>query len=74
MDFAARIWPGQEASNTPALHQDRRTANSEASNNFQGQTEERDKYDNDVDVYFQVNAWIDTEINMDQPHPAQWTC
>lgn len=33
-------------------------------------TEERDKYDNDVDVYFQVNAWIDTEINMDQPHPA----
>lgn len=37
-------------------------------------TEERDKYDNDVDVYFQVNAWIDTEINMDQPHPAQWTC
>ena len=27
-------------------------------------TEERDNYDNDVDVYFQVNAWMDTEINM----------
>ena len=39
VDFAARIWPGQETSNTPALHQGRRTANSEASNNFQGQRE-----------------------------------
>ena len=51
------------------LHQGRRTANSEANNNFQGQwehisSEERDKYDNDVDANFQVNEWMDAEANM----------
>ena len=29
--------------------------------------EEKQKYDNRVDVYFQQNAWMDVEINM------QWT-
>ena len=27
-------------------------------------TDEREKYDKEVDVYFQVNAWMDAEVNM----------
>lgn len=30
-------------------------------------SEERVKYDKDVDVYFQINAWVEAEVNM------QWT-
>ena len=27
-------------------------------------SEERMKHDKDVDVYFQINAWVDAEVNM----------
>ena len=30
-------------------------------------SEEQVKYDKDVDVYFQIDAWVDAEVNM------QWT-
>ena len=30
-------------------------------------SEEQVKYDKDVDVYFQINAWVEAEVNM------QWT-
>ena len=36
-------------------------------------SEERVKYDKDVDVYFQINSWEDAAVNMhavDQTYPA----
>ena len=36
-------------------------------------SEERMKYDKDVDIYFQINAWVDAEVNMhavEQTYPA----